>query len=567
MIVGIANQSNAQILVGDMNNDGELNVSDITATVSTILGSSSKSYIFGDNLVIEKHLYVDLGLPSGTLWATCNVGATKPEEVGNHYAWGETVPQENTEYDWSSYKYCNDSSTSLMTETLTKYCNEAFWGYEGFTDMLTELEETDDAAFMNWGEGWRTPTSAQMTELYTECTWTWTSVNGVEGYLVESKENLNYIFLPVTGMYSWGELLSTDHGVYWTRSLYPGTPTDGSYLSFYQYQIDNATGTRRCLGMCVRPVRASTGSVPSNKMVQSITLNESSINLGLEYQTTKQLTASISPSDAANPSVVWGSSDTGVATMKNGLVTAVGEGTATITCTSLDGSNISALCSVRVWGDHSGILDGRQYVDLALPSGTLWAAWNVGAEKPEDYGDFFAWGETEPQEDNAYSWTSYKFCKEVNDRDEPSLTKYCVETSHGFGGHTDGRTELLPEDDAAYVNWGSDWRMPTREQFEELHEGCTWDFTFLNGVRGYRAVSKNNGQSIFLPAAGCVSGGVRNDNHWGYYYSRTMYKDNENYFRDLSASSLFYYLADKVSVDDYRIRYMGLSIRPVRNSE
>ena len=100
-----------------------------------------------------------------------------------------------------------------------------------------------------------------------------------------------------------------------------------------------------------------------------------------------------------------------------------------------------------------------EYVDLGLPSGTLWATRNVGATYPDDYGDYFAWGETEPK--NNYDWNSYKWCN----GSYTTLTKYCLNINYGVH---DGLTELKLEDDAAYVNWGSSWRMPTHEQQQEL---------------------------------------------------------------------------------------------------
>ena len=135
----------------------------------------------------DTHAYVDLGLPSGLLWATCNVGANAPEEIGDNFAWGETTPK-NT-YDWSNYQHCNGSEY-----TLTKYCNDAEYGYNGFTDNLTTLLPEDDAATANWGNGWRMPTYEEWKELYNNTTMTGTTQNGVEGALFTA--NGNSLFLP-----------------------------------------------------------------------------------------------------------------------------------------------------------------------------------------------------------------------------------------------------------------------------------------------------------------------------------------------------------------------------------
>ena len=131
---------------------------------------------------------------------------------------------------------------------------------------------------------------------------------------------------------------------------------------------------------------------------------------------------------------------------------------------------------------------GHEYVDLGLPSGIKWATCNVGANSPEEYGDGYAWGETEEIED----WETYKWW---NDSDR-SITKYCTDS---YFGTVDNKTVLDPEDDVAHVKWGGDWRMPTTEEQEELINNCTWERTALKGVNGYK-VTGPNGNSIFLPA-------------------------------------------------------------------
>ena len=136
---------------------------------------------------------VDLGLPSGIKWATCNVGAEKPEDYGNYYAWGEVLPKDY--YDFGTYKYANGAS-----DELTKYCNNASYGDNGFTDNKTTLEPEDDAAHVNWGGSWRMPTDAEWQELRDNCTWTWTTQNGINGYQVTSQKNSNSIFSSRCGL-------------------------------------------------------------------------------------------------------------------------------------------------------------------------------------------------------------------------------------------------------------------------------------------------------------------------------------------------------------------------------
>ena len=178
----------------------------------------------------------------------------------------------------------------------------------------------------------------------------------------------------------------------------------------------------------------------------------------------------------------------------------------------------------------------HQYVDLGLTSGLKWATCNVGANAPEEYGDYFAWGDPEPyyteghSQDNpcsnwkanktGYNWASYKF--ELGTNWQGPFSKYVTENSENIG-NVDNNTVLDPEDDAAHVNWGGTWRMPTDEDWTELRTECTWTWTAQNGVNG-RLVTGPNGNSIFLPAAG-----YRDDTNLydtgsdGYYWSSSLY--------------------------------------------
>ncbi len=175
------------------------------------------------------HEYVDLGLPSGLLWATCNVGANSPEEYGDYFAWGEVTTKES--YYWSTYKYCNGSSS-----TLTKYCNNSSYGYNGFTDNKTVLDPEDDAAHVNWGGDWRMPILTEIQELFDSdnCTWSWTTQNGVYGRKVTSKANGNSIFLPAAGFRAYSSLnYDGSDGYYWSSSLGAGTPGGAYGVCFY----------------------------------------------------------------------------------------------------------------------------------------------------------------------------------------------------------------------------------------------------------------------------------------------------------------------------------------------
>ena len=225
---------------GDATGDGVVNMDDLTTLINYL--------VFGVWPSDDSHEWVDLGLPSGTLWATCNVGASAPEEYGDYFAWGETEPKEV--YDWSTYKWCNGSYN-----TLTKYCTKSSYGT---VDNKTELDPEDDAAYVNWGENWRMPTYDQQTELRTECIWTWTTQNGVNGRLVTGP-NGNSLFMPAAG-YRFGSSLSIagSRGLYWSRTLYSSSPYHACSMDFGSGGV-NWDYYGRHDGFAVRAVR-----VPQN---------------------------------------------------------------------------------------------------------------------------------------------------------------------------------------------------------------------------------------------------------------------------------------------------------------
>ena len=197
-------------------------------------------------------------------------------------------------------------------------------------------------------------------------------------------------------------------------------------------------------------------------------------------------------------------------------------------------------------GDHA-------YVDLGLPSGLLWATCNVGADSLEDYGDYFAWGETQPKD--TYNWNTYQYCN----GSYTTLTKYSNTSSYGYNGFTDNLTTLLPEDDAATANWGSDWRMPTEEEWQELLDNTTVTWTTQNGVNG-RLFTASNGNSLFLPAAGCrYDSSLDRAGSYGYYWSSSLYTDYPYY------AWRFHFNSGNYGVY-YNNRYYGQSVRGVRSS-
>ena len=191
----------------------------------------------------NNHDYVDLGLPSGTLWATCNVGASRPEEYGDYFAWGETAPKDN--YNLNTYKLATAAYEAWDFETLTKYNTDSNY-------CKTTLDPEDDAAAANWGGKWRMPTDDEWTELRENCTWI--CVQYKNGYEVKSKTNGNSIFLPAAG-YRDNDILfnAGNYGYYWSSSLRTGSPDYVWYMYFNSCNM-HRDGSRRYYGQTVRPV-------------------------------------------------------------------------------------------------------------------------------------------------------------------------------------------------------------------------------------------------------------------------------------------------------------------------
>ncbi len=196
-------------------------------------------------------------------------------------------------------------------------------------------------------------------------------------------------------------------------------------------------------------------------------------------------------------------------------------------------------------------INGYEWVDLGLPSGLKWAAYNVGATKPEEYGGYYAWGETEEKEN--YDWNTYKWWKGRYDI-YITVTKYCYDAKDG---NVDKKDVLDPEDDVANVKWGGIWRMPTYSEQDELRKKCTWQWTTQNGVNGYKVTSKKNGNSIFLPAAGYRDGvDVYDAGTCGNFWSSSLFTPEAAYAYFLSFD------AERYSWNGYR-RSCGYSVRPV----
>ena len=502
-----------------------------------------------DKTQIEGHEYVDLGLPSGTLWATMNVGASALEECGDYFAWGETTKKKN--YRWSTYKYGKED------DHLTKYCGNGHYGHEGFTDALTSLEAADDAATANWGSKWRMPTIDEWQELIDNCAWMWTTIDGrygnikVCGCKVESLINGNSIFLPVVGVREGYMAYNGLWGYYWSSSLYASLPDQAQNLRFGSVYPETDSSYRDN-GLFVRPVVEGTTKLEKTRRARAV----------------------------IGDVTVYQNSDDSIE-LSNAPYTDTKEGLRDLA--SKVGLQIDSRCTIKELGETlidyvknrqksmakeafekfaNGVSKNnasigetieREYVDLGLPSGTLWATMNVGASAPEEYGDYFAWGETTMIK----SGIVYKYAKGKNI--DYNLTKYCSDGNYGNEGFTDALTSLEAADDAATVNWGAKWRTPTIDEWQELIDNCIWTRIMLNGIYGYE-VKAANGNFIFLPAAGEFNrkGCLNLMAMSGSYWSNSLGTDRPDFAMEFS----FYCYTDE-HCTDYGCRENGHSVRPV----
>ena len=371
----------------------------------------------------DKVEYVDLGLPSGNLWAKCNLGASSPEAYGDYYAWGEVEPKQ--EYTKSNHKWYKEGAPS---QGFTKYNNE---------DGKLTLEDEDDAVIQKLGNGWRTPTLADFRELTNQkyTTIEKTTLNGVAGYQITSKKNKKSIFIPCAGFKNSEKpqtrAISDDEevAVCMTNLRRIDNMVYNAWTFAFQNDRIGRYGKRRPDGISIRPVKGPGVPVPNN-------------------------------------------------------------------------------C-----------------VDLGLASGLLWAKCNLGTTDPTKLGDYYAWGETSTKK--KYYSDNYKHFKIDGGI---KVLKY---------NEKDGKTVLDLNDDAARANIGAGYRIPTKEDWEELLEDCKWEAvtTTLSEiidpsqtkVIARWKVTGPSGNSIVLPMTSGFRGdgwGVQPDNDT-YYTTANLYPADE----------------------------------------
>ena len=473
----------------------------IAAAVDSITFSEQTEETNNDN----GYQWVDMGLPSGLLWATCNLGANKPTEFGDYFAWGETETKES--YTNKTYKWYEDSDEIVEI----KYSDIFKADASGNIRTLLELE--DDAANVKLGGNWRMPTREEFEELLhpANTDLCLVSKNDVKGYLVVSKKNGNTLFLPAAGFKLADEVTGVeDEYYYWTSEHAEEGLGVANVVGNFYGSLD-VRPLNRPIGCAIRPVLAKT-------LDYTISFNANGaegemIDVDAKYAQTITLpTCTFTKEEEVFRGWNTEPNGTGTSYKENQVLTITED-----------------LTLYAIWRSKQG------YVDLGLPSGLLWASCNIGAENPEEFGDYFAWGEVEPLDEN-YKWGSDN--------------KY---------GDRCSRVSFELVDDAARQIWGGSWRVPLPEEIEELIAECEWTWTVLNNVNGYE-VKGPNGNSIFLPAAGSAywsSQGIRTYSQGSRGYYRGNLKQCQSYTTILSSS--------QISAFVEMHQEEGYSIRPVRN--
>ncbi len=491
-IFAVSLLSMAQLKLYVHQNDGSY-TEFIAAAVDSITFSEQKP----EKDVANGYDYVDLGLTSGALWATCNLGADKPEEYGDYFAWGELKHK---------YRY-----------EMNNYVGNASGKY----DVYNILELEDDVVYKKMGGAWHIPSPAEINELKDECEWTWTSINNVNGYEVKGP-NGNTIFLPAAGVF-YETLDNVGKGGIYRANAKIGKTTFNLYLD-EEYGVRAYYENEAHPGHSIRPV--------CHKINEKYTLTFSANggegemeSMSLQYGE-RRILPEVSFTRENHAYTTWNTKADGTGTSYNNK------------------SQISITEDIVLYAQWREIklIDGYEYIDLGLPSGLLWANQNIGASKPEEFGDYFAWGMTEPVKLDNYKW-----------RDDNKYGDECAEV--GF--------ELV--DDAARQVWGGGWRVPLPEEIEELIAECEWTWTSINNVNGYK-VKGPNGDSIFLPAAG--SFGIWGPNEELYLsvgeigFYRGNFKQCQGYATKLTRNQIS---ASVNSESIFGNKTEGYSIRPVRN--
>ena len=451
---------------------------------------------------------IDLGLPSGTKWACCNVGADAPEVFGGYYAWGETA--EKTTYNWSNYSHCEGSEETCL--------------------YLGDIAGTEyDVAHVKWGSKWVMPNYDQFSEMYHNCSYEWSACNGVWG-LTFTGPNGASIFMPAGGERRDGSLEKVGiRGLYRLSKQDHISRKNRAFGFHFAWSVQEAGAfSNLCYGQSVRPIYVG-------NTYNSFVLSKNDLEIYDGENSTVGIT-----SGSGSYRVRSSNSNVATASLSGATITVKGvsAGSAVVTVTDTKtGNSLEMSVTVVIKPEcYSSCPDDMHphLIDLGLPSGTKWACCNVGANMPDACGGLYGWGETEK-----LGWDTYAFYDSLS------------------GKYADIGSEIAgTKYDVAHEQLGGPWRMPTAEQIQELVDNCIFEWCpSENGVQGGWFMGPNG--SIFLPATFNPVGDDPDVPEFlmeGYYRSSTLNSKE-------SAPGLFFYAEDANITDCYRSD--KLPVRPV----
>lgn len=461
--------------------------------------------------------FVDLGLPSGLKWANINVGSQTPMDNGNPYSWGETITKTNFSNNVDNRSFGEDIGGSLH-----------------------------DAAQVNWQGPWRMPSKTEVEELIANCTWQKITLYGKDGHLLTSRINGRTIFIPFTGFWWNGSYHYDDT---WRYLLWTSTWSSDNRAWYFDNYPSNDPRPKmehndvHGYGFFVRPVALVNDTLDDKSMIQLTTdsvhweVGHTSATLygyllGLRYNS-KATESGFAY--ATTPNVTDETPDVNYLKTNEGELYSVSSGVFQATVPDVEDNTVYYYRAyVKVDGKYYFANErefGRRMVDLGLPSHTLWANINLGASSSDDSGDYYAWGETATK--SVFSSNNYTCQTSVTDIAGSNI-------------------------DAAHVNWGGLWRMPTRDDVSELLS-CTWTEVTKYGRPMYKVVGPS-GDSIFIAKRGSMSGSsVANDGMRASFWTSNL-NVSDGYAKDNAYGTSFY--GSNRAVDAVA-RYMGYTVRPI----
>lgn len=555
-----------------------------TATVKVTCGTLSASCavtVSEPQGGLEK---VDMGLPSGKLWASQNLGAKDKYDSGLFYAWGELTPKGRS---IRSYLWADGGKMDKYTHTRGEDLH-----FITTDDGLSCLLEEDDVAHYYLGEKWRIPTSAEIQELIDNTTIKWIyrmeSGKWIYGFELTSKTNGNTMFFPEDAPYynnpSYSEPIQTNSmslmAYFWSNEISHEIPynvhsanamamtnSDGYiYVQVEKMSRDYYIPIRPIYADRTQPEKVEFGQDIIDLQLESV-MEEARYGYTYEQYLDSPVCRnieSIYPEDAVK-NIEWSSADESIATVdQSGLVKAKGEGETEIILTCKE-NGLKAGFKLRVHAPATV----NEPVDLGLPSGTKWASADVGTSSSREDSPLYAWGETSVKD--SYSYDNYKWADPdfINSGWSGSVgyTKYAdfkfVPESEYFTAGGDGKMMLEAEDDAATAIMGSGWHMPTRAQVEELFKEC-YQFSYVDkdSIRWWGFINKETGAAIYFKKVKYMAGAESLDCYLrptserivtGWSYSEDQY------------ISVFGYENGRLFKDGKNSRWAGFPIRAVKD--